>query len=96
MLFEASRVPAWLAVGSHVVFEATENSIKEAIEPIWPDTAPDAWQNHVGDVLSFTAGYYSARTLKRTPAGRAALAGLAGAAAAVWMWNLLHGRMSSA
>lgn len=88
MVFEASRIPAWLAVGSHVVFEATENSIKDAVHAVWPDASPDAWENHVGDVASFTAGFCASRLLRGAPAGRAALTGFVALAAGVWMWNL--------
>jgi hypothetical protein len=88
-LMQASRVPPAWAMASHVAFEASENSLKRAIEPLWPDARPDAWQNQVGDVVSFAAGYYGARALSFTPrAGRWALVGVGTAAAAIWFWSL--------
>lgn len=88
MVFEASRVPAWLSIGSHVAFEAVEDGIKRAIEPIWPDSRPDGWENHVGDVVSFTGGYYLSQALRQDAVGKALLSGFVAAAAGIWMWNL--------
>lgn len=90
MVFEASRAPAWLAIGSHVLFEMSENAIKDVIEPVWPDTRPDGLENQVGDVVSFTAGYYAARALEQSEHGKVLLTGFVAAAAGVWMWNLLQ------
>ena len=89
-VFEASGAPAWLAIGTHVAFEAMENSIKESMSELWPDARPDALANHLGDVASFTAGYYSSRALRKTEAGKAALSGFVGLAAFVWMWSLTN------
>lgn len=89
--FEASRVPAPLAIGSHVVFEALENPIKETVASIWPDARPDAIENQVGDVASFTVGYYVARWLKGSEQGKLAVAGFVGIAAALWVFNLFEG-----
>ena len=90
MVFEASRIPAWLAIGSHVGFELVEDKVKEVIEPIWPDTRPDSWENHVGDVASFTAGFYTSQALRATEAGRMFLTGFVALAGGVWMWNLIN------
>ena len=89
-VLEASGVPAWLAIGSHIAFEAVENSLKDAASELWPDARPDAMANHLGDVASFTAGYYSSRSLRKTTAGQATLAGLAGLAGMIWMYSLTN------
>lgn len=91
MVFEASRLPAWLSIGSHVAFEAVEDGLKEVIEPIWPDARPDSWENHLGDIASFTAGFYAARAVRGSVAGNAVLTGFVALAAGVWMWNLTRG-----
>lgn len=90
-LFEASRIPAPVAIGSHIVFEAAEDGIKRGVERIWPDASPDTLMNHVGDVVSFTAGFYATRYLKHSNAGMAFISGFVAAAAGIWMWNLMHG-----
>ncbi len=90
MVFQASGAPPWLAIGSHVVFEFVEDGIKEAVQPIWPDTTPDAWENHVGDVASFTGGYYAATALRHSDSGKALLTGFVAVAAGIWMWNLVQ------
>jgi len=89
-MFEAAGVPPALAIGSHVVFELVENKLKEAVKPIWPDSRPDAWQNRVGDMASFTGGLAAARTLKETEGGKVVLTGLVATAGAIWMWNLVQ------
>jgi len=91
VLFEASRIPPWLAIGSHVAFEAIEDGLKRRVSRVWPDARPDGWQNHVGDVIVFTAGYYGARALRGTPGGDAGLMAFVALAAGVWTWNLLKG-----
>lgn len=90
-LFEASRIPAPIAISSHIAFEAAEDGFKRGIKRIWPDASPDTFINHVGDVLSFTAGYYATRYLKKTDPGMAFVSGIVAAAAGVWMWNLMQG-----
>jgi len=90
-LFEASRIPPTVAIGSHIVFEAAEDKIKDSVKGIWPDATHDSMQNHIGDVLSFTAGYYATRYLKRSEGGMAFVAGFVAVAAGVWMWNLMRG-----
>lgn len=87
--FEASRVPDVLAIGSHVAFEAGENALKRAAKDIWPDSRPDALQNQMGDVLSFAAGFYAARALKKSATGQALMTGIVAAGAAIWMVNIL-------
>lgn len=87
---EASRIPAPAAIGAQVVFEALENPIKEVIKPIWPDSRPDAIQNQVGDVASFTGGYYAARALTKSDAGKVVVAGVVALGAATWVWNLMN------
>jgi hypothetical protein len=90
-VFEASRVPDAVAIGSHVVFEAAEDSLKDVTKPVWPDSRHDGIQNHIGDIVSFGAGYYVTRALKQSTAGQALLVGFVGAAAALWMINVLEG-----
>lgn len=90
-VFEASRVPDGLAIGSHVAFEAVENSVKDSSKSMWPDTRHDAIENSIGDVASFTAGYYATRALKTSDIGRGIVTGFVAAAAGVWIWNLLMG-----
>jgi hypothetical protein len=90
-VFEASRVPDALALGSHVAFEAIENSLKDASKRMWPDSRHDSIQNSVGDVASFAAGYYATRALKDSDVGRGVVTGFVAAAAAVWIWNVLAG-----
>jgi hypothetical protein len=88
-VFEASKIPDAVAIGSHVIFEASENSLKDAFKPVWPDSRHDAIENQIGDVVSFSAGYYITRALKESPAGKALLVGFVGSAAALWMLNVL-------
>ena len=88
-MLEVAGVPPALSLASHVVFEALENSLKEGVlKTVWPDIRPDGWQNHVGDMTSYTSGLLAARAIKETEGGKAALTGLAGVAGAIWMWNL--------
>lgn len=91
VLFEASKIPAWAAIGSHIAFEMIEDGLKQKVSRIWPDTRADGWQNHVGDVLVFTAGYYGARALREKPGGDAGLTAFVALAAGVWTWNLIRG-----
>jgi hypothetical protein len=85
---ELSNIPAPIAIGAQVAFELVENDIKRALSNLWPDARPDAWQNSVGDVATFIAGYYGARTLKDREGGATALAVLVAAAGAIWTYNL--------
>jgi len=87
-LFELSAVPAPLAIGLQVAFEAVENHIKPPTALAWPDARPDGWQNQVGDVASFIAGYYGARAIKSDEVGRFALTALVATAGAIWTYNL--------
>lgn len=87
--FEASKVPDAIAIGSHIAFEAAENAVKRVSVQAWPDARPDAIQNQVGDVLSFTTGYYVARALKKSFFGPALMTGFVAAGAAIWMVNIL-------
>lgn len=86
---ELSRIPAPVAIGAQVLFEIVENPIKERVAHIWPDARPDGWQNQVGDVVSFTAGFYGARLVKHVPAGAFAAIALAAVAGAIWTESLL-------
>jgi len=90
MVFEASRVPASIAVGSHVLFELVEDDIKKAIEPLFPDTRPESLENHTGDVVAFTAGYYATRWLRGNVEQELVLSAFVGLGAAIWMWSLLR------
>ena len=89
-MFEAAGVPPALAIGSHMAFELIENSLKRTVKPIWPDSRPDAWQNHLGDMASFTGGLLASRALKGSTGGKVALTGLVATAGAVWTWNLVQ------
>ena len=88
MLFALSNVPAPIAIGAQVAFELVENDLKKVTKGAWPDWKPDGAENHIGDVLTFTAGYYAARFAKSSDAGVLALAGFAALAAAIWTQNL--------
>jgi hypothetical protein len=88
-LAEVSRIPDAAAIGGHIAFEVVENPVKRAIEPIWPDARPDALQNQVGDTVSFTGGYYAARALAKSDAGKAVVTGFVALGAAIWTWNLV-------
>lgn len=90
VLFQASGVPPDLAIGSHVAFEAGENAIKPLMRSVWPDIRADNWRNHVGDVASFSAGYFSARWARERPYGREALTAFVALGAAIWVWSLLN------
>jgi len=89
-VFQASKVPPLLAMSSHVVFELGEDALKRHVKGIWPDSRPDAIQNHVGDIVSFNAGYVAAHALSKSNAGKVALTGFVMVAAGVWIWNLLQ------
>lgn len=85
---ERVGLPASVAVGASVAFEAIENEIKREIEWIWPDPTPDSFDNHVGDVASFAFGYVASRALRVYPDARVGLiAGLVTAGMVIW----LHG-----
>lgn len=90
ILFQAAGVPPLLAIGGHVAFELVENTLKEAIEPVWPDIRPDCWQNHLGDSASFVSGYFASSELRKTDAGQAALTAFVALGAGIWTWNLLR------
>lgn len=89
-LAHASRVPVMPALVGAVIFELIENPLKQASEGVWPDAAPDGWQNSAGDVAAFAAGYLGSRAVSGTPAGRPLVTGLAAAGAAIWLWNLTN------
>ena len=88
---ELAAIPAPVALGGQVAFELVENDVKRWYGRFFPEDTPDAWQNQVGDVASFAAGYYGARTIKGDPTGRLVLIGLAALAAGIWARDLtLH------
>lgn len=89
-LFEASGVPAPLAIGSHVAFEATENTLKQHLTHIWPEPRPDELVNHAGDVASFASGYYACRALRRSDAGVWVVVALGALGAGIWFRELLR------
>jgi hypothetical protein len=85
----ASGVPPWLAIGSHVLYEALEDDVwKPMVEEYWPDAGPDSLRNHLGDLAGFTAGYYGARRYRTSAAGQVAIASLVGLAAALWIYDV--------
>ena len=94
-LFELSAVPAPLAIGSHIAFEAVENKIKPSFRHVWPDVRPDGWQNHVGDLASFVVGYYGARVAKTDPGGRAVVTALVAFAGGLWAYELMPPKRST-
>ena len=87
-VMELSAIPAPVALAAQAVFEIVENPIKESVRSLFPDPTPDAWQNSMGDIASFAAGYYGARALKGSSGGMAALATLGAAGAAIWIASL--------
>ena len=88
-LAELSRIPAPVAIGAQVAFELVEDDVKRRVSHVWPDPRPDGIENHVGDVLSFTAGFYAARAVRGSPTGGLALVLLAALAAGIWTQSLL-------
>lgn len=91
MVFEASRIPPTIAIGSHVVFELVEDDVKTLVRPLFPDTRPESLENHTGDVVAFTAGYYATRWLRGNIDSELILSAFVGLGAAIWMWSLLRG-----
>ena len=85
---ELSGVPAPVGFAAAVGFELVENRLKRAYSGFFPDDAPDGWQNQVGDVAAFGAGYYLARALKKTDGGKAAIILLGALAGAIWLDRL--------
>lgn len=90
MVFEASRIPATIAVGSHVLFELVEDDVKKLVRPLFPDTRPESLENHTGDVVAFVAGYYGTRALRGQLESELVLSAFVGLGAAIWMWSLLR------
>jgi len=90
VVLQASKVPALPAILGHAGFELTEDALKRQVKSIWPDSRPDAIQNHVGDIVSFNAGYVAGYALSKSNAGKVALTGFVMVAAGVWIWNLLQ------
>ena len=88
--FELSGIPAPLAIAAQIAFEVVENPLKRLYSPIFPDDAPDAWPNQVGDVASFAAGFYLSRLFKDAPAGRAAVVALGAMSGAIWLDRLIQ------
>jgi hypothetical protein len=86
---ELAAIPAPLAIGASVAFEGVENDLKKHYGRFFPADQLDAWQNSVGDVLSFALGYYGARAIKTDGLGRLVLIGLAAASGALWTSELL-------
>jgi len=85
---ERVGLSAPVAIAGSVVFEASENAIKREIEWIWPDPTPDSLDNHLGDITSFTVGYFASRALRVYPDVRVGLlAGLVTVGTMIW----LHG-----
>jgi hypothetical protein len=89
--FAAHQIPAPIAIGTHVAFELVEDKLKPLTKAWWPVVGPDSIINRVGDIASFTTGFYAARALKKagTP-GIVAITGVVSLGIGVWMWNLLH------
>lgn len=88
-VLELASIPAPIALGGQVVFEVFENDIKRAYGRFFPQDQLDAWQNSVGDILSFAVGYYGARAIKSNGAGKVALIGLAALSGGLWVSELL-------
>jgi hypothetical protein len=89
-VFAASGIPALWAIGSHVLFEAAEDKIKEATTSLWPAATPDTMINHVGDLVSFSGGYFLTEGVRQRPGGRELVTALVALGAGIWAWNLLH------
>lgn len=47
-----------VALGSQVIWEMTEDRVKEGLPEVFPDARKDAFANHAGDLASFAAGYF--------------------------------------
>lgn len=90
MVFEASRIPQAIALGSHVLFEVVEDDVKKLLTPLFPDTRPESFENHVGDIAAFAAGYYGTRALRGKLGNELMLSAFVGLGAAIWMWSLLR------
>lgn len=84
-VFQLSGVSAPVAIGVQIGFELVENQLKDSFSSVFPDDAPDAWQNHVGDVASFAAGYYAAQAGRGTTAGKASMIALGALAGGIWL-----------
>jgi hypothetical protein len=81
------------SIGSHVAFEALEDPyIKPLVKDYWPQPEPDSIENHVGDVAFFVAGYYAAKKLEESDAGRKAVAVGIGGVAALWIYDVMRTR----
>lgn len=92
-IFEIASIPAPLAIGAQVAFELAENELKKWHAPMFPVSTPDSWQNQIGDVASFVAGYYGARMIKNDEGGKLLLIGLAAVSGAIWMQGTLKDRV---
>ena len=91
-VLELSGIPAPVALAAQTLFEIVENPIKDNVRSLFPDPTHDAWQNSVGDIASFAAGYYGARAIKNRPEGMTGLAVLGAAGAAIWIASLAPSR----
>jgi hypothetical protein len=91
MVFEASRIPAPIAIGSHVLFELVEDDAKKLVKPLFPDTRPESLENHTGDVVAFTMGYYATRAMRGSFSNELMLSAFVALGAGVWMWSLMRG-----
>ena len=95
-VLELAAIPAPLALGGQVAFEVFENDIKRSYGRFFPQDQLDAWQNSVGDILSFAVGYYAARAVKSNGVGRAALITLGAVSGALWVSELLAHKWNQA
>jgi hypothetical protein len=81
------------SIGSHVAFEALEDRyIKPAVKDYWPQPEPDSMENHVGDVAFFIAGYYAAKKLEESDAGKTMVALGIGGVTALWILDVMKTR----
>lgn len=80
-----------VAVGSHVAFEALEDELKRQTKGIWPDSRSDGITNHLGDIASFSVGYFGSRKLIKTNQGKNLVALFMLLGAGIWTYNVTVG-----
>lgn len=80
-----------VAIGSHVAFEALEDELKRQTKSVWPDSRSDGIANHLGDIASFSAGYFGARKLIQANQGKKLVALFILLGAGVWTYNVTVG-----
>lgn len=57
-VMRVAGVSPFVALGSQLIWELTEDRVKEGMPDVFPDARHDAFANHAGDLASFAAGYF--------------------------------------